>query len=263
MSIDFLTRILDQKKMEVEAARKESAEDDLREEALRRDGIRSLWKALRVPGPRGANIIAEIKRASPSKGSIRAGLDAVQTARSYERGGAAAVSVLTDRMFFQARSDDLEKVRSSVNLPVLRKDFIITAYQVYEAAVMKADAVLLIARALTRLELRDLLGVCGEIGLDALVEVHSEAEFEDATWAGACLIGLNNRDLTTFETDIQTSVSIARRLASHQVGVSESGIRNRADILRLLDAGIWNFLVGESLVRSENPEKFLGELLGR
>lgn len=262
MSTDFLARILDQKRMEVEAARNELSEGDLREAALQRDGRRSLWKTLMAPGPRGANVIAEIKRASPSKGSIRTDLDAVQTARSYERGGAAAISVLTDRTFFQARPDDLGQVRSCVNLPVLRKDFIITPYQVYQAAVMKADAVLLIARALTRPELRDLLGVCGEMGLDALVEVHSERELDDATRAGARLIGINNRDLTTFETDLHTSVSIARHLASHQVAVSESGIRNRADILRLLDAGIWNFLIGESLVRSDNPERFLGELLG-
>lgn len=263
MSSDFLDRILKRKRIEIEAAQRRVPEARVREMAGRLNGgRRSLVDALRAPGPQGLNIISEIKRASPSKGLIHPELDVQGTARSYERGGAVALSVLTDRDFFQARPTDLQEARTAVNLPVLRKDFIISPYQVYETAVMGADALLLIVKALTRDQLKGLLELCGETGLDALVEVHSKKELEDATWAGATLIGFNNRDLTTFETDLRTSVSLAPYLAPHQVGVSESGIRTRGDIVELLRAGIWNFLIGESLVRAENPEVFLQMLLG-
>ena len=148
-------------------------------------------------------------------------------------------------------------------MPILRKDFVISTYQVYETAAMGADALLLIVRALAGGLLQDLLTLSGEMGLDALVEVHSESELEKATKAGARLIGINNRDLSSFQTDIRTSIAVARHLDPGQVAVSESGIRGRKDIETLLDAGIWNFLIGESLVRSAGAEAFLGDLLGR
>jgi indole-3-glycerol phosphate synthase len=262
MKADFLSKILDAKNEEVDAARRKIPEGRLMAESRRPREMRSLSEKLTTPGRFGVNIIAEIKRGSPSKGAIRADLDPRTLARAYERGGAAALSVLTDRTFFMGGPEDLQQARSSVRLPVLRKDFIVSTYQVYEAAVMGADAVLLIARALSPQFLKACLDLCRDLGLDALVEVHSEAELGEATQAGAELIGINNRDLTTFKTDIQTSINLAHRLKPGQVAVSESGIHERGQIEKLRDAGIWNFLIGESLVRAPNPEHLLQELLG-
>jgi indole-3-glycerol phosphate synthase len=203
------------------------------------------------------NVIAEIKRASPSKGKIREDADPAEYARMYELGGAAAISVLTDQDFFGGSAGDLRKVKLASSLPTLRKDFIISSYQVYESAVMGADAILLIVRALLPQSLRDLLSLCLAVGLDALVEAHNETEFEVAAKAGARLIGINNRDLVTFNTDISTSIRLAGRAGAGQVLVAESGIHTRSDIERLLDAGIWNFLIGESLMKLDDPVKFL------
>jgi indole-3-glycerol phosphate synthase len=261
MAADFLTRILDSRAGQIEAARRVTPEAQLIELTARRSERRPFGRCLAVPGPLGANIVAEIKRASPSRGLICGDLDATRQARAYQAGGAAALSVLTEPSFFQGSPVDLEQARSATGLPVLRKDFIISRYQVYEAVCWGADALLLIVRALVAEQLRELLQLCREVRIDALVEVHSEAELDVATAAGAQLIGINNRDLTTFRTDLETSVRLAGRLAKGQVAVAESGIRTREDILRLMDAGIWNFLIGESLVRAPNPEAMLRELL--
>ena len=180
----------------------------------------------------------------------------------YESGGAAAISVLTDRDYFSGSPEDLKKVRAASQLPALRKDFIISPYQVYESAVMGADALLLIVRALSPELLKDLLALCAGLGLDALVETHDELEFEIASRAGARLIGINNRDLATFTTDISTSIRVSRIAAPGQVLVAESGIHTRSDIERLLEAGIWNFLIGESLMRSQDPVMLLRTLHG-
>ena len=262
MKTDFLSRIIDQKKQEVEKARKLVPLSRLEEEAQTRGERRSLFAGLSSRGPFEANIIAEVKRASPSKGDIRIDLDAAGLAHHYERAGAAAISVLTEQTFFRARPTDLQTVRSAVTLPVLRKDFIISPYQVFETAAMEADAVLLIVRALSREALKDLIALCHELHLDALVEVHSEEELEEATLAGARLIGINNRDLKTFQTDLHTSVRLSGQLHEGQVAVAESGISERRQIEMLIGEGIWNFLIGESLVRAPDPGAFLKELLG-
>ncbi len=220
---DFLSKILDRKRDEVRAAAKRMPERVLRREAEKPNGRRAFIERLARPGPLGMNVIAEIKRASPSKGKIRENVDPAEYARKYELGGAAAISVLTDRDFFGGSPDDLRKVKSAASLPVLRKDFLISSYQVYESAVMGADAVLLIVRALLPESLRDLLSLCSNIGLDALVEAHDESEFETAVKAGARLIGINNRDLTTFKTDISTSIGLAGRAGSRP----DSGRRER------------------------------------
>lgn len=259
---DFLSKILDFKKEEVRAAAKRTPERALRREAGELKDRRLFIERLARRGSQGMNIIAEIKRASPSKGKIREKIDPAEYARKYELGGAAAISVLTDRNFFGASPEDLRKVKSAASLPVLRKDFILSSYQVYESAVMGADAVLLIVRALLPEFLRDLLALCSHIGLDALVEVHGESEFETAAQAGARLIGINNRDLKTFETDISTSIGLAGRIAPGRVLVAESGIHTRSDVERLLDAGISNFLIGESLMRSDDPVRSLKLLHG-
>ncbi len=263
MNPDRLTAILEAKKREVQDARVMIPESALREQAEKGGAAPRFVAALASPGPLGANIIAEIKRGSPSKGLIRKDLDAVAYAKAYERGGAAAISVLTDREFFFGSPDDLRAVRASVQLPVLRKDFVVSEYQLYEAACWGADAVLLIVRALEPEQLTAYLKLCKELKLDALVEVHSLPELETAMGAGARLIGINNRDLTTFKTDLRTSIDLVKRFDGERIAVAESGIHGRRDIQRLMDAGIWNFLIGESIVRADNSEQFLGALLGR
>jgi indole-3-glycerol phosphate synthase len=260
---DFLSKILERKKEEVRSAASHTPEQVLRRAAEKLNGDRRPFvERLAKPGPQGMNVIAEIKRASPSKGKIRELVDPADYARKYELGGAAAISVLTDENFFSGTPDDLRKVKSAARLPTLRKDFIVSSYQIYESALMGADAVLLIVRALLPESLRDLLSLCLEIGLDALVEAHNESEFEAADKAGARLIGINNRDLSTFKTDISTSISLAGRAGSGRVLVAESGIHTRSDIERLIDAGIWNFLIGESIMRSDDPVGFLKALHG-
>lgn len=258
---DILSRIVDVKKKEVECLKANAGENRFDESIKQRDAYRGFFKKLSVPGPSGINIISEIKRASPSKGLIDGNLDPVLQASQYESGGAAALSVLTDIQFFKGSFDDLRKARKSVSLPVLRKDFIISASQVYESAALGADAVLLIARILSKEKLKSLLDLCGELGIDALVEVHSKEELENATWAGAVLVGINNRNLRTFKTSIETAIRMVPYLEKNQVAVAESGIKSRDDILRLKDAGIFNFLIGESLVRAENPSDFLASLM--
>ncbi|MEN6439835.1 MAG: indole-3-glycerol phosphate synthase TrpC [Syntrophobacter sp.] len=259
---DFLSKIIEHKKREVQEAEKLVPERLLQLEAEKPAARRSLFDRLSNPGPFGMNVIAEIKRASPSKGPIRANVDPKSRAAMYQRGGAAAISVLTDREFFSGGVEDLRDARSTVELPVLRKDFVIGAYQVYESAVIGADAVLLIVRALAPESLKELITLCGHIGLDALVEVHNKPELEIAISSGARIIGINNRDLMTFVTNIQTSIDLAGHAGSGRVIVSESGIHGRAEIERLLDAGVFNFLIGESIMRSDDPEGFLRTLHG-
>lgn len=263
MKSDFLSRILEKKADEVIEARKQMPLSRLRAQAEKPRSRRPFLAELAVPGPYGANIIAEIKRGSPSRGAIRADLQAAHYARLYEDGGAAALSVLTDTSFFLGGLEDLQEARAAVRLPVLRKDFIISEYQLYEAAVWGADAVLLIVRALSAEALKSFLELCAELRLDALVEVHSENELEGASRAGARLIGINNRDLTTFKTDIRTSIRVGRLLQPDQTAVAESGINGREQIETLLEAGIWNFLIGESLVRAGDPVDLLRRFLKR
>ena len=261
MEDDILNQIVSHKKQEIKAARKLRSEASLRAELPPIKTRRSFYDRLATSNPQDINIIAEIKRASPSKGLIRPDLDPALYAREYERGGAAALSVLTDQDFFKGSVDDLKTARRAASLPVLRKDFIISAYQIFETAVIGADALLLIAAILSPLQLQDYLALCQELRLDALVEIHDEDEHQKVTRAGAKLIGINNRNLKTFHTDIGTSISMAARLAKHQVGVAESGIRTPDDIDAVRRAGICNFLIGESLVRADSPRLLLQSLI--
>lgn len=207
-------------------------------------------------------IIAEIKRKSPSKGPLAPQIDGPQLARAYAEGGAAALSVLTDESFFGGRGEDLQQVRSEAALPVLRKDFIVDEYQVDEARVWGADAVLLIVAALPDAQLRRLLSRIRELHMDALVEVHTETELERALTAGSRLIGVNNRDLRTFETTLDVSLRLARHIPGNITWVSESGIRSRDDVAMLAGAGADGILVGESFVRSPNPERAVARMAG-
>jgi len=261
MQTDFLTKIVEHKKEEIAAAKKHFPESSLRKKAVMRGRSRMFFKKLERPGPSGINIIAEIKRASPSKGKICPDLNPAAYARQYEDGGAVALSVLTDKAFFSGSVDDLKIAREAVAIPVLRKDFLISSYQIYEASVMEADAVLLIARILSLKQMRDYLSLCNELKMDALVEIHSENDLKAAALAGARLIGINNRDLSTFKTDINTTIRMASLLEPYQVAVAASGVRTRKDITQIQHAGIWNFLIGESLVRSSDPSLFLMNLM--
>lgn len=258
--MDFLTKIVAHKKSEIEERKKLVPERELH--CLAKKGkSRFFMQKLSKPGPFGVNIIAEIKRASPSKGILCPNLDPAKYAREYEKGGAAAISVLTDSTFFMANHNDLIIARKTSALPVLRKDFIISAYQIYETAAMGADAALLIARILSLKQLKDYIALCDELKLDALVEVSSEKDLEIASDAGARLIGINNRDLSSFDTDIKTAMRLSSLLNTKQIAVAASGIADRKDIEKNLSFGIFNFLIGESLVKAENPGKFLKSLM--
>ena len=211
----------------------------------------------------GISLIAEVKRASPSRGLLKKDLDPAKTALAYEKAGAAAVSVLTDSKFFQGSLKDLEEVKAAIKLPVLRKDFIIDAYQIYEAKYFKADAVLLIAAILEQTQLRDFIELAHELALDALVEVHSREDLDNALECGAKIIGVNNRDLTNFSTDISTTLNLADYVPNSCILTSESGISTGDDVKRLAAVGVDAILVGEALVTSPDIDYKIKELLGR
>jgi len=222
------------------------------------DPVRGFRRALEA-GPAPA-VIAELKRRSPSRGEIRADFEPVRLARGFAAAGAAALSVLTDEPFFGGRLEYLGAVRAAVGLPLLRKDFVLEGYQVDEARVHGADAVLLIAAALPAASLAALAARARALGLDALVEVHDERELDDALAAGADLVGVNNRDLRTFVTDLGVTERLAPKVPSSVLLVAESGIAQPADVARLARAGARAFLVGESLMREPDPGDALRRL---
>ena len=209
----------------------------------------------------GVAIIAEVKKASPSKGVIRPDFDPVAIARSYQTGGAQALSVLTDVDFFQGSLAYLPAVRAAVNLPVLRKDFIIDPLQIREARAYGADAILLIAAILETAQIQEYLSLASELGMDALVEVHDEAEVEKAVAAGSLLIGVNNRDLRDFSMDLNTTFRLQKLIPVEIPLVSESGIRDQHDIKRLAEHGVRAALVGETLMRAVDPAEALRALV--
>jgi indole-3-glycerol phosphate synthase len=207
------------------------------------------------------NVIAEHKRRSPSRGAIREDLLPADVARRYEAAGAAAISVLTDEAFFGGRMAHLVEVRAASGVPVLRKDFVLDPWQVWEARAAGADAVLLIVAALTDAELAGLLAVVREAGMDALVEVHDRGELDRALAAGARIVGVNNRDLKTLAVSLDTALALAPSIPDGVVAVAESGIRTGADLARLRDAGFDAFLVGEHLMSAPDPGQALRELV--
>jgi len=232
----------------------------LERELKHRSPARGFAAAIRRPG--NLSLIAEIKKASPSAGPIRPTADVVEIARAYSQAGAQAISVLTDAKFFSGSLKDLIAVREKVTLPVLRKDFLVEEYQVVEAAAAGADALLLIAAALERPVLKRLIGLAQDLSLDALVEVHSEPELQEALAAGARMIGINNRDLKTLQVDLKTTQQLIRRIPADRVRVSESGIRSRADVEFVRGQGADAILVGEELMGSDDPAKKIKELMG-
>ncbi len=256
---DILRKICRAKREEVERLRCAGA-DQLRRAAAGREGPREFRQALLAD--EAVALIAEVKKASPSAGVIRQDFDPVAIALAYERAGAAAVSVLTDAEFFQGSAEFLERVRKAIKLPVLRKDFILDELQVLQARALGADAYLLIAAALEPDELAGLMTTGRELGMDPLVEVHDERELETALEAGADLVGINNRDLRTFEVDLEVTERLAARVPEGVAVVAESGIKTRADIARLKAFGIDAVLVGETLMRAEDVEAAARQLVG-
>lgn len=208
-------------------------------------------------------LIAEIKKQSPSRGAIWEDADPSELARRYEKSGASAISVLTDKKYFGGECEDLIKVRNSVNLPCLRKEFIIDEYQIYESRSINADAVLLIVRILSKQQLKDYIDLINQLGMESLVEVHSEGEIETALDCGAKIVGVNNRDLDTLKVDIQNSVRLKKYIPNDCIAISESGINNPDTIRQLYEIGYSSFLVGEFILLSRNPEKIIPWLLGR
>ena len=251
-----LDQIMVRKRAELLLEQAETPIEDLEE--LPRPERRPFREALELARPA---IISEIKKASPSAGVIADDFDPAGIAQGYEEGGAAALSVLTDQQFFQGSLEDLETARAATELPVLRKDFTFDRYQLVQASVTGADAILLIVAALTDYELLDLMSQARELELDALVEVHNEPELERALTAGADLVGVNNRNLKTLEVSLETSFELAEKIPNDVLSISESGIRSADDIRRLMGAGYRGFLIGESLMKRDAPGPALAELI--
>ncbi len=254
----YLDKIIDYKKQELEHIRRRMSLRDVRLKAEASETTRDFSGSLKVPGIR---IIAEVKKASPSAGVICHNFDPVRIAARYEEEGAAAVSVLTDEHFFQGKLSFLMDIRGRIRLPLLRKDFTLDAYHVYEARGAGADAVLLIAAVLEEAQLKDYRLLAEELGMAALVEVHDENEFQAARKTGARLIGINNRNLSTFQVDLQTSIRLAALAAPDTLLVSESGISSADDVRRLYQAGLSRFLIGEAFLRPGEKQLKLATLL--
>ncbi len=258
----ILDKILQTKQQEVAVARQQLPLAELRQKLTGLQATRGFARALRQRSAAGIAIIAEVKKGSPSKGIIRADFDPVAIAQSYQRAGATCLSVLTDEQYFYGSLDYLGQIRGIVGLPLLRKDFIIDPYQVYQARLAGADAILLIAAALTDEQLREFSELARELRLDTLLEIHDAEELERALELPVDLIGINNRNLKTFVTDLGITEQLAGRIPKQQLAVAESGINNRTDIERLRAAGAGAFLIGESLMREENIEAKLSSLIG-
>ena len=259
----ILERIVAVKAEEVAAAGRARPLGQVRNEARNAPPVRDFAGALRVRASSGAPaVIAEIKKASPSKGLLRADFDPATIAATYARHGATCLSVLTDAQFFRGRLDDMSAARAACELPVLRKDFVIESYQVYEARAAGADCILLIAAALDSPRLKALEDVAGELGLAVLVEVHDAAELERALELKTPLLGINNRNLRTFETRLETTLDLLDQIPDDRLVVTESGISTPADVQRMRAAGIACFLVGEAFMRAEDPGVELERLFG-
>lgn len=259
MSAGILDRIVQVKHEEVQLLAPLRAE--LRARAEDAPPARAFAAALRHPTE--VRLLAEVKRRSPSAGEIRPGADPAEVARAYEAAGAAACSVLTDRQFFGGDLDALRAVRAAVSLPLIRKDFVVDPVQLWEARGAGADAVLLIVRILDDARIADLLALARELGMDALVETHDDAEMERALRLGAELVGVNNRDLDTFRTDLALSLRMAPGVPAGVTYVAESGIRTADDVVRLGAVGVDAILVGESLMRQSDLRAAAAALVGR
>lgn len=259
MSDTVLDRIVAKKLEEIAAAKASIRVAEVQSEARNQPPPRSFVEPLREPG---VQLIAEIKKASPSAGLIRADFDPPRIARQYVSAGAACLSVLTDETFFQGQLQFLKDVRATVDVPILRKDFVLDEYQLFEARAAGADAVLLIAECLSPGQLADLHGRCCELGMTPLVELYRAENLPSVLACGPSLVGVNNRDLATFQTELEHSLRLRPQVPKEILFVSESGIRNRQDVERLAAAGVDAMLVGESLMRCPDVAAATRSLLG-
>lgn len=260
MGADFLSRIIEYKQHVITKQKHFRSESSFRNDAEKCLVHRPFIKPMENVKSDTIHIIAEIKRASPSKGLIQPDLIAADYAAAYERGGATAISVLTEDHWFKGSVNDLTDARKASTLPILRKDFTISTYQIYESAVIGADAILLIVRILSKNQLKDYLDLCAELNLDALVEIHTQDDIKKIKSSNARLIGINNRNLNSFDTDIETSINLVSGFSPGQIPVAASGIATKDDIEKTRAAGIHHFLIGESIVRSNDPAKFIQSL---
>ncbi len=258
---DILNKIVQVKHEELATARQRRSLASWREDAEQRRDVRGFVQALRSTVEQGRSaVIAEIKKASPSKGVIREHFVPGDIAASYAEHGAACLSVLTDERFFQGHVTYLQRAREACSLPVLRKDFMVDEYQVFEARAIGADCILLIAACLDDAQMRDLEACANALGMDVLVEVHDAPEMERALRLKTPLVGVNNRNLRTFEVSLQTTLSLQARVPPDRQLVTESGILGPQDVRQMRDAGIHTFLVGEAFMRAANPGAALAEL---
>jgi len=258
---DILKKIVDVKHEEIAVAKRLRSLSSLREEAEHRQDQRGFARALQAKVSVGqAAVIAEVKKASPSKGVLRADFRPAEIAASYEKHGAACLSVLTDVQFFQGSAEYLQQARAACALPVLRKDFMVSDYQVFEAGAMGADAILLIAACLSDAQMADLEEVALALKLDVLVEVHDGAELDRALKLKTPLLGINNRNLRTFEVTLDTTLGLLSRVPADRLLVTESGILAQADVRKMRDAQVHAFLVGEAFMRAPDPGVALAAL---
>jgi len=257
----ILDDIIAHKKEELAETKRNVPFAEVKARAADAGPVRGFGKALSTPD--GIRLIAEVKKASPSKGVICSDFDPVGIAQTYEESGAACLSVLTEKKFFQGDLAYLGEIRKAVHLPLLRKDFIVDEYQIFEARAAGADAILLIAACLERDRMQDYLGIAAGLGLDVLVESHTYKELDKSLHAGAMLVGINNRDLKTFLVSLQTTLDLLKDIPDDRTVVSESGIKTRDDVTKLQQAGVDAILVGESLMREKNIGKKVKELLGK
>ncbi|MEX0727737.1 MAG: indole-3-glycerol phosphate synthase TrpC [Planctomycetaceae bacterium] len=258
---DVLEKIVAHKRQEIAAAKERCEVAELKARMADASPVRDFAGALRNAS--GMGLIAEFKKASPSAGAIRVDADPLSVARIYEQHGAQCISVLTDSHFFSGSLDDLIAVRNGVSLPVLRKDFLLDAYQVYEARAAGADGVLLIAECLDDCRLRELYFLAYELGMDALIEIYDPANLDRALRLAPELLGINNRNLKTMVTSLDHTIDLAGRIPSETLLISESGIKTRDDVLRLQHAGARGILVGETLMSSPDIGSKIDELLGQ
>lgn len=256
----ILDKIYTHKLKEVSETKERISLETLKDRCRKASAGGGFGKAIKGNG--GVRIIAEVKRASPSAGVIRKDFDYIDIATQYESSGASALSILTDREFFKGDLSYLTDVKEQVKIPLLRKDFLIDPYQIYEARAAGADAVLLIARLLNTEQIDSFLSIAHDLGMECLVEIHNAKELEQVLRTGSNIIGVNNRDLDTFETNLETSLQLRSLIPDGKILVSESGIKSRSDVIKLENAGFDAILVGETLMRSNKISSKMGELLG-
>jgi indole-3-glycerol phosphate synthase len=257
----ILNRIVKSKRKELVKSKLDRNISKLEDIIDKQPEVLDFKNALKKQSLNDIRIIAEVKKASPSKGIIRKNFNPIIIARQYEINNASAISVLTETEFFMGKLEFLKEIKNAVNIPVLRKDFLFDPYQIYEARANGADAVLLIAAILEKPLIDELLSIVKELSMSALVEIHTKDELEKVLQTNAEIIGINNRNLKTFHTDLQTSIDLMADIPDSKIIVTESGIKTKEDILKLSEAGVDAFLIGETFMRADNPGEMLNEFL--